>query len=73
MSDPRWGFTKPGNWRLILCALGVHKFYFSAAHRDAERDTRRDCYVCGIVQTRRVMSVSEPGVDSFYLPWQDSL
>lgn len=53
MSTPARYMVATPNWRLLLCAFGLHKFYFRCADSHADRDTARECGVCGMWQSRQ--------------------
>ena len=51
MSESRWGLSA-SNPRLFLCSLGIHKFYYCLACKGAERDSARNCGICGLHQIK---------------------
>lgn len=48
---PSYGIG-PRNWRLLLCAIGLHKWHWSAAGRFETAGSRRDCGICQLIQVR---------------------
>ncbi len=70
-TGPKWGVTPP-RFRLALCAVGVHKFYYMCANKDAGRDTLRVCYDCERTQERTELSIGQKHamVTLDYTPWR---
>ncbi len=68
-TGPKWMVAMPHDWHLLLCAVGIHRFYFSQAAKGAGRETLRECGACGLMQKRYQRYGDDRLEHGLYTPW----